>query len=203
MSIPDYQTLMLPTLQVACDDNEHRFRDVVEALAIQFGLTDEERSELLPSGQQPLFTNRVGWARTYLKHAGLLDSPRRGFLRITQRGRDLLAENPVRVDLALLRRFDEFVDFQSRRRINADAASVEAPPTDSEETPEDTLSRAYGALRKEVEAQLLDTVTQVSPTFFSSTSSSICSWRWDMAATGWTQGVQSAGAAMVARWHHQ
>jgi restriction system protein len=72
MAIPDYQTIMLPVLQLASDGQEHRFRDAVEQLAANFELTDAERSELLPSGTAPIFDNRVGWARTYLKQAGLL-----------------------------------------------------------------------------------------------------------------------------------
>lgn len=72
MAIPDYQALMLPVLQLAADGNEHRFRDAVDQLADQYSLTDEERNELLPSGSQAVFTNRVGWARSYLKQAGLL-----------------------------------------------------------------------------------------------------------------------------------
>ena len=78
MAIPDYQTVMLPLLRLAADGSEHKFRDAVEKLAQEFLLTSEERSELLPSGTAPLFDNRVGWARTYLKQAGLLSSPRRG-----------------------------------------------------------------------------------------------------------------------------
>jgi restriction system protein len=72
MAIPDFQTLMLPLLRLAADGQEHRFRDVIEQLAAEFGLTEVERAELLPSGTQPLFDNRVAWARTYLKQAGLL-----------------------------------------------------------------------------------------------------------------------------------
>lgn len=166
MSIPDYQTLMLPTLKLAADDQEHRFRDVVESLSDEFGLSSEERSELLPSGQQPLFTNRVGWARTYLKHAGLLNSPRRGFLKITPRGQQLLAEKPAKVDLSLLRRYDEFVAFQAPRKSSSVFLAVEPTSAEAGETPEDTLSRAYNDLRKEVEAQLLETLAQVSPSFF-------------------------------------
>ena len=75
MPIPDYQTLMLPLLRLAGDGGEHRFRDAVEYLAAQFGLTDAERGELLPSGTAPIFDNRVGWARTYLKQAGLIINP--------------------------------------------------------------------------------------------------------------------------------
>jgi len=81
MPVPDYQTVMLPLLRLAASAPEHRFRDAVEALADEFSLTPEERSELLPSGQQPVFSNRVGWANTYLKQAGLLEGPRRGVFR--------------------------------------------------------------------------------------------------------------------------
>jgi Mrr N-terminal domain len=104
MPIPDYQTLMLPLLRFAADGREHRFRDAVEKLAAEFRITDEERSEMIPSGTSPVFDNRVGWARTYLKQAGLLDDPGRGILKITERGRKLLAENPDRIDVKLLNR---------------------------------------------------------------------------------------------------
>ena len=84
--IPDYQSIMLPLLKLISDKQEHKFRDIIEELAKQFKLTNDERKELLPSGQQPTFDNRVGWAKTYLKKAGLLDSPKRATIVITQRG---------------------------------------------------------------------------------------------------------------------
>ena len=86
MTIPDYQTVMLPLLRVGADGQEHSLREAIESLANEFGLSDEERKELLPSGGQATFDNRVGWARTYMKKAGLLESPRRGYFRITDRG---------------------------------------------------------------------------------------------------------------------
>lgn len=98
MAIPDYQTIMLPLLDFASDGNEHRFREAVEALAEHFGLSKEERLELLPSGRYPAFDNRVGWAGTYLKKAGLLEGPRRGYLKITARGLSLLEESPGKID---------------------------------------------------------------------------------------------------------
>lgn len=84
MSIPDYQTLMLPVLKLASDGEEHKFSHAVEALADQFSLTTAERNELLPSGSQAVLNNRVGWARSYLKQAGLLSSPKRGFFVIAR-----------------------------------------------------------------------------------------------------------------------
>ena len=112
MPIPDYQTLMLPLLKIAGDGAIHSKRDVVPELASQFGLSEEEQKELLPSGKQGILSNRVGWARTYLKKALLIDYVQRGQFRITDRGKQVLAENPARIDNALLSRFPEFIAFQ-------------------------------------------------------------------------------------------
>ena len=92
--IPDYQSIMLPLLKVATDGGEHRIGSVVEELARHFGLTPEEQNQLLPSGKQPTFSNRVHWARTYLAQARLLEPTRRAHFRITDRGRAVLQENP-------------------------------------------------------------------------------------------------------------
>ena len=96
--IPDYQFLMLPLLKLVSDGQEYKYRDLIESLAIEFEVTDEERKELLASGNQAIFDNRVGWAKTYLKKAGLLDSPKRATFVITELGRQTLAKNPDRVD---------------------------------------------------------------------------------------------------------
>jgi restriction system protein len=164
MTIPDYQTLMLPLLRLASDRKEHQLRAVTEILADEFALSSEERNELLPSGSQFVFANRVGWARTYLKQAGLIDSPRRGFFRITQRGLNLLQEMPLRLDVNLLERFPEFLEFRARRR-DRESASTQAL-TESAETPEDSLAAAYQTLRADLEAELLQQVKDSSPTFF-------------------------------------
>src|SRR4051794_23353543 len=86
MPIPDLQAVMLPSLNFAADQQEHTNHEAVEKLSQVFGLSERERNELLPSGQEPIFDNRVGWARTYLKKAGLVESTRRSYFRITQRG---------------------------------------------------------------------------------------------------------------------
>lgn len=172
MAIPDYQTLMLPLLRLAADGVDHKFRDAVEQLAAEFGLTADERSELLPSGTAPTFDNRVGWARTYLKQAGLLNSPKRGFFRITEPGKALLAKNPARVDVELLDQFAEFRAFRTRRREGSTErfpqqalhpVEQELPP---ELTPEDQLASAYRRLRKDLEFDLLEQVKASSPAFF-------------------------------------
>jgi restriction system protein len=168
MAIPDYQTVMLPLLRLAADGQDHRSRDAVEILAGEFDLTPEERTELLPSGKQAVFNNRVGWANTYLKAAGLLEAPRRGVLRITQRGRDLLKEGIARIDVSVLERYPEFVDFRGKRRPksteSAEAQTIDA--SSSSDTPEDALSNAYRSLRAELESELLEEIGRASPAFF-------------------------------------
>lgn len=167
MAIPDYQTMMLPLLQLAGDKQEHRFRDAVEQLALKFELTDSERSELLPSGTAPVFDNRVGWARTYLKQAGLLESPKRGAFRITKPGMALLSEKPERINVDLLTRYTEFQAFRTRKRDKneVDVHESEAAPIE-DQTPEDTLAAAYQKLRKNLESDLLEQIKAASPTFF-------------------------------------
>jgi restriction system protein len=115
MSIPDYQSIMLPLLEHTSDGKEHSFPSLVDALAAQYKLGEPERRELLPSGSQFLFANRVGWARTYLKKAGLLSAPKRGMIQITDRGLHVLKENPKRVDNKVLRQFSEFLEFQGAK----------------------------------------------------------------------------------------
>ncbi len=109
MAIPDYQTTMLPLLKFAGDDQEHRFRDAVQTLADEFDLTEEERKELLPSGQQAIFNNRVGWARLYLVKAGLLEATRRGYFKITEQGHKALTQKPERIDKKFLMQIPDFV----------------------------------------------------------------------------------------------
>jgi len=161
--IPDYQSIMLPLLQLAADGQEYAFRNAIEVLADQFGLTPEERDEMLPSGTQRQFDNRVGWARTYLSKAGLLQVPRRGFFRITDRGRDVLSANPDRIDVAYLKRFPEFLAFQSPGRAEQQRPST---PEQQEQTPEERLESSYQELRDELAQELLGRIKRCSPEFF-------------------------------------
>lgn len=168
MAIPDYQTLMLPVLKLASDGKEHKFSSAVEGLADEFGLTMEERSELLPSGSQAVFNNRVGWARSYLKQAGLLASPKRGYSTITETGRALLAKNPAKIDIAILKQYPTFIEFRNRNKDKSENETQEEPLSESEsnQTPEDALASAYSKLRKALEAELLSSVKEASPSFF-------------------------------------
>ena len=113
--IPDYQSCMLPLLEFACDNREHSLRDAIKHVSDVFSLSDFERKELFPSGKQVIIDNRVGWARTYLKKAGLVVTPRRGYFKITQRGLDALKEKPRKIDNKYLKQFPEFVVFTKTR----------------------------------------------------------------------------------------
>ncbi|MGH8157190.1 MAG: restriction endonuclease [Rhodanobacter sp.] len=170
MPIPDYQTLMLPLLRFAADGKDRSFREAIEALAAEFSLSNDERSELLASGSQPLFDNRVGWAKTYLKQAGLLASPKRGIFHITEPGIALLAKSPASVGLHTLVQYEAFREFRSRRRdagSDADDASVETTEDAAiTATPEDQLASAYQRLRQRLEVELLEQVKSSSPAFF-------------------------------------
>ena len=169
MPIPDYQTLMLPVLQLASDGQEHKFRDAVEQLSLYFQISDAEQMEMLPSGTQSVFGNRVGWARSYLIQAGLLTTPRRGYFAITERGRQVLKTNPPKLTAALLGQYPEFQAFKTRRRPKADAADRMAefsPDFMLDNTPEDILASAYRLLRQNLEQEVLDTIKELPPTFF-------------------------------------
>jgi len=164
MAIPDFQSIMLPLLRVAGDNKEHSLRDAVDALGKHFGLSEAERTALLPSGRQAIFDNRVGWARTYMKKAGLLETPRRAIFRITERGLELLKGNPLRIDISILEKYPEFKSFRTLRHEKGPEEPSLAPADDS--TPEETLEDAYGRIRVNLEAELLERVKICSPSFF-------------------------------------
>ncbi|MDA1349773.1 MAG: restriction endonuclease [Chloroflexi bacterium] len=165
MAIPDYQTVMLPLLRFLKDGKEHSIGEVVESLAAEFNLSTEERQQLLGSGQQTVIRNRAGWARTYLKKAGLIASTRRGYFRITDRGQSTLASKPERIDVQYLEQFPEFVAFRELRHERPDEVDVPVS-TSGDATPEEALDAAYGRLRLDLEAEVLEQVKAASPSFF-------------------------------------
>lgn len=164
MAIPDYQSIMLPLLRFAADGNEHSLREAIESLSEKFGLTDAEKNELLPSGQQPRFDNRVAWARSYMNKAGLLEATRRGHFRITQRGREVLSSNLSEINVKFLEQFPEFVEFRAKQRDKEE--STESAETETLQTPGEILETAYQKLREDLSAELLKSVRGCSPSFF-------------------------------------
>ena len=164
MAIPDYQTIMLPLLRFAGDQQEHSLREAIDQLAQDFGLTEEERKELLPSGLQEVFKNRVGWARTYMKKAGLLESTRRGHFKITRRGMKVLTQSPPRIDVNFLEQFEEFRQFRALRHTRTEEGDVEEEIP--ERTPEEALESAYKQLRDNLANELLQQIKSCSPGLF-------------------------------------
>src|ERR1700675_4345833 len=163
MAIPAYQTSMLHLLRLASDRAEHTLKDAVPALADVFQLTDAERTELLPSGQQAVFHNRVAWANTYLKKAELLRAPRRGVFTITDRGKKVLAQNPPKIDLKLLEQFPEFLAFKAKSKTPSEAEDVQLTAPPAVETPLESLETAYSKIRVELKAELLDRLKSEPP----------------------------------------
>lgn len=165
MPIPNYQTCMLPLLRFLGDGQEHSLQESEEALAAHFSLSSQERAELLPSGQQGIFKNRVGWARTYLRKAGLIASPKRATFTITERGLTVLANPPVKIDPKYLEQWPEFVEFQSAAKSSD--TPVQSTELNSEKTtPEEAIELAYQGLREELAQELLSRVLACSPSFF-------------------------------------
>lgn len=171
MAVPDYQSLMLPVLRLA-SDGEVRIGDAVERLAGQLDLSDEDRAELLPSGKQTVFANRVHWAKTYLKQAGLVESTRRAHFRITERGLSALAENPQRIDNAYLSRFAEFIEFKQRRSPEEILDPVTQPTNTTTNTgspartPDEIMRAAHQEIEAELRSELLERILSASPAFF-------------------------------------
>ncbi len=163
--IPDYQSIMLPLLRHVSDNAEHKMRDVTDELARQLGVTEEEKKELLPSGAAPVFYNRTAWAKTYLKKAGLIDSPRQGVVTITKRGHEILKRNLASINVKTLKQFPEFVEFQTTKRED-ESIEVDTTEDTSIETPEEALETAYQKIRKSLAQDLINKVITLSPAFF-------------------------------------
>jgi len=165
MSIPDYQTLMLPLLEAVSDGHRHQISNLYTLLSDRFGLTEEDRNARLPSGRETYIKNRVSWARTYLKKAGLVSSPAKGIVQITTVGQELLARKPDRVNNVLLREYPSFVKFRPRE---SDRMQEETAQDDgiTQVTPLESFESSYKSLRDELASELLDTIKQSNPYFF-------------------------------------
>ncbi|WP_448950226.1 restriction endonuclease [Labrys neptuniae] len=166
MPIPDYQTLMLPTLRIAAA-GETRVPDAAEAISDELGLSVAEREEMLPSGRQRLLHNRVHWAKFYMSKAGLIDSPRRGRFVASDAGRALLKTNPPAINVEMLKHYPAFAQFYA---ASNGASSIEAPvvvaATEGTATPEEQIDAAHAILHAALKADLLQRILAQSPAFF-------------------------------------
>ncbi len=167
MPIPKYETVMLPLLQLLSDGQTRKFGEVVPVLEDEFGLTQEEREQLIPSGRMTTFRSRVHWAAFYITRAELLERPQRGFLRITDRGRAVLAGNPAFLDNEFLNQYEEFRAFRERSGVKARLPEGTTElSSDSELSPEENLEMSYQTLRIQLADDLLIRLRNGSPKFF-------------------------------------
>lgn len=170
MAIPDFQTLMRPILAAHNEQAEWERGSLRDRLAEEFGLTPDERAEMLPNGRQRRFDNRVGWSTTHLYQAGLLERPRRGVTRLTDRGRDVLIRHPHRVDISVLNEFADHRDFLHRSRDDTDIEESAKPrvraSVELADTPEETIESAFAQLSASLGQSLLRSLTESSPEFF-------------------------------------
>lgn len=167
MPIPDFQSIMLPLLEVLSDGSEWRMRDVTEGLATRFDLTPAERAEMLPSGQQTLFSNRVAWAKTHLKAAGLLLNPNRGKVTLGDEGRRVLAARPEAINCRFLRQYASYLELVGRSRSDEEnEQDVVEQGVESEQTPLELIDESFQALRRATVDELLVKVRECSPGFF-------------------------------------
>lgn len=155
---------MLPVLKEVSDGKEHKICDVVNSLAKQFSLGDEELTIMISSGTQSVFYNRISWAKTHLKKARLIESETKGTIKITERGKQVLQEKPTRIDIKFLKKFDEFVEFRNKSNSKKEKTEIE---TDYDnQTPEELIETAFQDFQKSLAEDLLEKIRNVSPAFF-------------------------------------
>lgn len=168
MGVPTYEELMLPLLKLLADGQEHTLRDLRDRIAQDLKLTDAELRELLPSGKAPVFNSRVGWAKTYLGKAGLLQIVRRGAYRVTEEGRALLRTEPRAIDNEVLSRYPSFLSFVGRgvEGHDEETTAAQLETVTPKGTPQEQLEAAYQRLRRETEQEVLELVKNAPPAFF-------------------------------------
>lgn len=166
MAVPKYDELMKPLLIAVSDGETYKMKDVTALLAEQLNLSSDDLAEMLPSGRQTVFKNRVGWAKTYLKKAGLLDSPARATIVITNAGKQVVADNPEKIDSKYLEQFPSFVDFTSAPEPLDDSNPASEVPKPSDLTPDDQLKDAYKEINDSLASDLLSEVLKIPPYTF-------------------------------------
>jgi restriction system protein len=166
--IPDFQTIMLPLLKQLKDGKDYQAAELTELIAKKFNVTEDEKKKLVPCGKNYVFRNRVEWARAHLKKAGLVDNFKRGYYRITERGLNVLKQNPELINISYLNQFPEFIAFRSKKEDNQNDMEIETIETEllSTQTPEELLEEAYQSIRKELAQDILERILKLSPFFF-------------------------------------
>lgn len=168
MSLPDYQLFMLPFLECLADGQPRHTSEIQEYIAVHLKISDQDRSARFSSGNGNIFKTRMGWSRTYLKKAGLIDYPQRGIYKITMRGKNVLNSPPSKIDIKYLSQFNEFKDFlnSSKPKSNFEQPLNLSESTESDSTPQETLEIAYEEIRKQLADELIEKISSCSPSFF-------------------------------------
>lgn len=168
MTIPDYKIFFKQFLQFASDEQEHSLRETINHLIKEFNFTEEEQKKLLPSGNQTIIDNRIGWARTYLKKAGLVEYTRRGYYKITKRGLNLIKTNPDTISIQTLMQYDEFKEFKNVSSTSCNSEEVDKQELKCEEdsTPDEIIEKASQDIKNLLANDLLDKIKEKSPEFF-------------------------------------
>jgi restriction system protein len=164
--MPTYKDIMLPFLLRLADGNVHSLKELHQVLADEMQLDAEERTRQFPSGLQSIFYTRLGWARTYLKKALLIEAIASGQFRITERGRILLQKNPNRIDNHLLNQFPEYREFKQQARSKEDLVIPLVESSENDKTPREMLHNYYQELRNALADELLQQIADQSPKFF-------------------------------------
>ncbi len=165
--IPDYQTIMLPVLELLRDKQEHKLQELITKISDSFNLSENERKELLPSGNQAVINNRVGWARTYLKKAGLIESPKRASFIITEKGLEILNTQPEKIDINLLRKLPKFKEWQDEYTLkDKEKESDNETELTTKQTPQELLDYSFQKLTNELSIEILNIVKNCTPVFF-------------------------------------
>ena len=165
--VPDFQSLMLPLLKNIQDGREYSTTEIIETLAKEFNLTEEDLNQFLPSGTQKTFHNRVYWAKAHLKMAGLIENLRKGIFKITDEGKKLLSQNPSIINLKLLKQIPAYIDWLDKSKEDNDKDETEDAYIENEiETPEEIIEKNFLKIRKNLALELLSKVKGSTPLFF-------------------------------------
>jgi restriction system protein len=171
MAVPNFQSLMLPVLKELADGQEHELKSLYKSVGEKVNLTEEEKEELLPSGKQRVYHNRIGWANFYLSKAGLVDKVRRAVFKISKQGENLLATNPAAINKSMLERYPAYIEFIQLSRANTRETTQTTQPTslaieESELSPTEQISVSFKTIQSELVDELLDVIRVGSPKFF-------------------------------------
>ncbi len=166
MSVPDYQSILLPLMQLASDGKEHSFRESIEYAAKFLKISDDDRKTLLPSGTQSTFDNRVGWAKTHLLKAKLLESPRRSIFQITARGKEVISRKPSQINAKFLKQFPEYLEFCGTNTTTENSNLPSQINLIEQIPPDEALAEVYQKIKLSLAQDLLTLVKDCPPDFF-------------------------------------